>query len=568
MDEALEAIPTGDEATYQLMAEGNTLGCFQLESPGMRGLLKWLRPHNMEGVAAAISLFRPGPLEGGFLEIFMRRHLGQEPVNYHHPAMEPILRETYGVILYQEQFLRLAHELAGLSLGDAEKLRKALGKAKDGDERVRLGKDFVAGAIERGIPQVQAEKVWEIVSGYTGFGFCKAHAYSYAPTAYRSAYMKAHYPAHYMAAMLNNGGGYYGPTVYVEDARRFGIKMLPPHVNYSGAMCSVPNGERAIRLGLQFVKGLSEGTIAQIGAARARNGEFRALPDLLSRVEIRPNEAEALVLSGACDALEAHGEWEIGGWGEEAELRPRRHLNRKEMLWLLPRMYSVRRSKLGATRHTPQSAGANGSEGNAPVQIMSWGLLDEAGVRVLGDALISEVPVLEAETPEEKLALEREGLGFTVSQNEAVLWGKGLPDRRVIPSGSLARYAERRVWVAGVVVVGHAHTCTNGAKMLFLTLQDGEGLIEVVLFPETYRALREIIEANGRGPYLVRGTVQVSGKGRGIGIQPPPDMIQREINPRSTDAIVVKMHPVLVGEGMELLEVGQSARVVEEALVS
>src|SRR5205823_11524111 len=164
------------------------------------------------------------------------------------------LKDTHGVILYQEQFLMLANTLAGLDLGEAEKLRKELGKARSQEERTRLGSWFVAGAIERGVDQLQAEKVWEIIAGYSGFGFCKAHACSYAVTAYRSAYMKAHYPAQFLAAQLNNQGGYYGPSVYVEDARRLRIKLLPPHVNESGAWCEA--GVRGEGLGVRGDEGL------------------------------------------------------------------------------------------------------------------------------------------------------------------------------------------------------------------------------------------------------------------------------------------------------------------------
>jgi DNA polymerase III alpha subunit len=569
MRDALDAIPPDDEATYRLMAEGNTLGCFQLESPGMRGLLKWLRPRNIDTVAAAISLFRPGPLQGGFLETFMRRHLGLEPVSYYHPSMEPILRDTYGVILYQEQFLRLVNELAGVSLGEAEKLRKSLGKARDADERIRLGKEFVAGAIERGIPQLQAEKVWEIVSGYTGFGFCKAHACSYAPTAYRAAYMKTHYPAHYMAAQVNNRGGYYGPTVYLEDARRFHVELLPPHVNQSGAMCSVPPGKRAIRMGLQFVRGLSEPSIAAIVAERQGGGFFSSLPDLLSRVSLRPREIEMLVKAGACDDLASHGEWvaEPGEYGgEESEgPQPRPSLNRRQLLWLLPHLLSVR-FPMRPTRRTKEATATNDS----PMQLLVGGLLPllqgdgrDAAPKILGRSLIPAVPVMDDHTASEKLGLEREALGFTVSRNESDLWSDVLEKRGVTTSTLLARHAERQIMVAGVAVAGRGHTCQNGDKMLFLTLQDSGGLIEVVLFPDTYRACSAAIEAGGRGPFLIKGTVQVSGKGRGIGVQPPADLTTIITNLRQSDALAMKMHPVLIASGVEMLEFQTSSHTTE-----
>ncbi len=185
-------------------------------------------------------------------------------------------------------------------------MRKELGKAHSPEDRTRLGSWFVAGAIERGIDQLQAEKVWEVIAGYSGFGFCKAHACSYALTAYRSAYMKAHYPAHFLAAQINNQGGYYGTTVYVEDARRLHVELLPPHVNESGTLCEVPLHTRSIRFGLQFIKGLSERSISALLTERRNNGPFRSLLDLLSRVEISGAEITSLVKVGACDDLVGH----------------------------------------------------------------------------------------------------------------------------------------------------------------------------------------------------------------------------------------------------------------------
>ena len=551
---SLAAIPFDDPATYRLMSQGDTLGCFQLESPGMRGLLKWLRPHSMNDMAAAISLFRPGPMEGGFLEVFMRRHLRQEPVSYPHPSMEPILKSTYGVILYQEQFLRLAHELAGLPLGDAERLRKDIGKARSPEERTRLGNLFIAGCIERGIDQMQAERVWEVVSGYTGFGFCQAHAHSYALTAYRSAYMKTHYPAHYMAAQINNLGGYYGTSVYVEDARRMGIKLLPPHVNHSGAFCEAgqPPETRTIRFGLQFVKGLSEKTIALIQSERRAHGPFHHLLDLLSRVEMSMAEAISLVKVGACDNLEI-GEpvTEVGAEleGAASMLPP---LNRKQMLWLLPATVSLRANH--ARKSKVESALA--LTALAPMQLtmssMVAGLSTATGAgtpRILGSTTLHlDIPEMEDYTPLEKLHLEREVLGFALTRNEMELYRD--PDTvavlNIVPGHALPEYAGHTVTVAGVIAAGRRHLAKDGEWMLFASLQDACGLIETVLFPEAYKKHGALIANNGAGPYLVTGTVQVAGKGRGIGVQPPGNI-------RPSDAAVLKTHAVIIVESMEAL---------------
>jgi DNA-directed DNA polymerase III PolC len=560
---SLDAIPFDDPATYRMMAEGETLGCFQLESPGLRSLLKWLRPRSLNDIAIAISLFRPGPLEGGFLETFMRRRLGQEPVTYHHPSMQPILEETSGIILYQEQFLRLAHDLAGLDLGDAEKLRKDLGKTRSPEERARLGSLFVAGAIERGIDQLQAERVWEIVAGYTGFGFCKAHACSYALTAYRSGYVKAHYPAEFLASVVNNGGGYYGPSVYLEDARRLRVELLPPDANSSGAWCEVPTGTRSIRLGLQFLKGFSERTIAALTLERRSRGRFHSLPDLMSRVEMKPAEVEALVKVGGCDNLGADANMPRitafeGGLGDAEAAAYMPALTRKQMMWLLPSLLSVRKSKARGTFYRARanadvdsirlSMQATGSDGLSMQMMMSdlvQGSSDSP--KILGSHLQHlSVPSIGEYSLAEKLHLEREVVGFAVSRNEMELYGDHLAEEGVVRSCELAKHAGREVRVAGVVVAGRRHTTKDGNPMLFISLQDVDGLVEVVLFSEAYKAHGEVLANGGYGPYVVRGLVQVSGKGRAIGIQPSPDL-------RPTDAASIKMHPVVICNEVRLL---------------
>jgi DNA-directed DNA polymerase III PolC len=570
LERRLQAIPPDDKRTYRMMAEGNTLGCFQLESPGMRGLLKWLRPGNLDDVAVAISLFRPGPLEGGFLEIFMRRHLGEESVSYAHPAMEPILKDTRGVILFQEQFLKLVHTLGGLTLGEAEKLRKELGKTRSVEERNGLGKQFVAGAIERGIDQLQAERVWEVVAGYSGFGFCAAHAHSYALTAYRSAYMKAHYPAEFLAAQINNMGGYYGPAVYVEEARRLGVELLGPHVNESGAWCEVPGNpkgrgnRRGIRIGLQFVKGLSEKAIERVLTERRGGGRFNSLIDLMARVQISPQEIMALVKVGACDYLarSEEGVLSIGpvlgkmgeATGAEMVREPVAALNRRQMMWLLPSLLSASRGEgargavgRGQTGYSVWTR-ATGSDGKG-LQIMMSELIEEGTTRGWGNAKVVglgrdvsnhgqiDVPDIEDYTLAEKLVLERETLGFVVSCNEMEL----VEVSGVVPSSRLGQYADRQVEIAGVIAAGRTHTGKDGKKMLFMTVQDREGLIEVVVFSDAYKEHGELLASHGYGPYRIRGTAQVTGKGRGIGIQPPSDLLMAE-------AMSLKMHPVVVAE--------------------
>jgi DNA polymerase III alpha subunit len=522
-------------------------------------------------------------------------------VSYHHPTMEPILRETNGVILYQEQFLKLAHSLAGMGLGEAEKLRKDLGKARTPEERTRLGTWFIAGAIERGIDQVQAEKVWEIIAGYTGFGFCKAHACSYALTAYRSAFMKAHYPAEFLAAVVNNQGGYYGPAVYIEDARRLRIALLPPDINLSGMWCEVPPRTRGMRMGLQFVKGLSERAITAIISERRSRGRFHSLFDVMARVSMSPSEVMSLVKVGACDNLGKDASAidpikplapmepiapmaSIAGMsGEMGEIVGAIYmpttplLTRKQMMWLLPSLMSVRKSgargafnrnkagdldtglwlKATGSDNTPYTGTGTGTSPN-PSFSMQMVMGDFArisdnsgeGTRILGgDTLRVGIPNVGDYTPSEKLRLEQEVLGFTVSHNMMELYidTDRLRAQNVVPGTELPKYAERDVAVAGVIVAGRRHMTKAGDWMLFLTLQDAKSLIEVVLFPETYKASEELLAEGGYGPYIVHGQVQVSGKGRGVGVQLPDNL-------RSADAVTMKMHPTIIASKVISLE--------------
>ncbi len=369
------------------------------------------------------------------------------------------------------------------------------------------------------------------MAGYSGFGFCAAHAHSYALTAYRSAYMKAHYPAVYLAAQINNGGGYYGPSVYIEDARRLHVKLLVPHINESGAWCEVPPGsgdQRSIRVGLQFVKGLSEKTIGAILNERRNGGRFHSLLDLMARVEVGPQEITALVKVGACEDLGANSQIASiapiqGSLGEVIEVAHAPAttiaMNRKQMMWLIPSLLAARELRARGTRRTEAGnakwALATGSDRQS-IQVVMGDLIEHEpvgmgrGTRVLGDAHRRiDVPALDDYTLAEKVKLEKEALGFTLIRNEMEL----VEVQDALPSSQLNRhaacYSEREVKVAGVIAAGRKHLGKNGEWMLFLTLQDREGLIEVVIFSDAYKECKEILASYGYGPYIISGTVQV-----------------------------------------------------------
>jgi DNA-directed DNA polymerase III PolC len=294
----LEAIPENDPDTAEMVRTAQTIGCFQIESPGMRLTLREIEAHSPEDLMIALALYRPGPLTGGLKDAFVRRHLGKEQVEHLHPTLADLLADTHGVILYQEQVLRIASELAGLSLADADLLRRAMSHFDPGERMKSLKQRFVDGAYhQNAVPLERAEMIWELMAAFAGYGFPKAHAASYAQVAWRSAWCKAHYPAEFMSAILANWGGYYSQRIYLNEARRMGLDLHPPHINHAGRQFQVayPGGEAVIFMGLDQVHSLTRKTIDRILSGRP----FHSLFDFLTRVDPRPMEAENLIKVGA-----------------------------------------------------------------------------------------------------------------------------------------------------------------------------------------------------------------------------------------------------------------------------
>ncbi len=300
--DVLDRIPEDDPETVQLVREANTIGCFGIESPGMRSTLREIDAGSPEDIMIALALYRPGPLTGGLKDAFVRRHLVQEPVEHIHPALSTLLENTYGVILYQEQVLRIASELAGLSLADADILRRAMSHFDPGERMITLKARFIAGAEERrGVPRETAERIWEMMAAFAGYGFPKAHAASYAQVAWRSAWCKAHYPAAFIAAVLANGGGYYRQKVYLNEARRMGVPISPPHINHAFQQFTVtyPKGVPTLYMGLDQVHELTQRTQQRI----LRERPFHSLTDFLTRVDPRREEAENLIRVGSLSGM-------------------------------------------------------------------------------------------------------------------------------------------------------------------------------------------------------------------------------------------------------------------------
>lgn len=444
--ELLEAIPEEDPATSELVEHGRTIGCFQIESPGMRATLKEIHARTAQDILAALALYRPGPLTGGLKDAFVRRYRGLEPAAYLHPALEPLLGDTYGVILYQEQVLRIAHELAGLSLADADLLRRAMSHFDPGKQMQSLKERFLAGAAQRNaVPETVAERIWELMAAFAGYGFPKAHAASYARVAWQSAWCKTHHPALFMAAVLANWGGYYGQRVYLSEARRLGLAIRPPQVNYALPEFSARwiDGQAVLFMGLNQVRELTRRTQGRILQERP----FSSLPDFLSRADPRPAEARNLARAGALEGFGAIPgvlrRLEQGGW----------------RLGQLPLF-----------------------EMQAPGMEEDWSL-------------------------EQKIAAQQEVLGVAVSAHPLELRAAQTALSGALSTVEAAARLGQRVRVAGLRQTWRRARAAGGDSVYFLALEDLEGVVEVVILGEAYRRCRAAL--SGPGPYLVEGVVEL-----------------------------------------------------------
>ena len=299
--------PPVDEEVSDMLQQGRTIGCFQIESPGMRGTLREINARSLDDIMVALALYRPGPLTGGLKRAFVERYRAQQRgldpnVEHLHPSLEPLLADTYGVILYQEQVLRIAHELAGLSVADADLLRRAMSHFDPGKQMQTLKEKFIAGAFERNqVPLETAERIWDLMAAFAGYGFPKAHAASYAQVAWRAAWCKTHYPEFFMAAVLANWGGYYSQRVYLNEARRLGLNLREPHINHARREFSVQylDGSPVLFMGLDQVRDLGARTQQRILQERP----FHSLADFLVRVDPRAAEVENLIQIGALQGL-------------------------------------------------------------------------------------------------------------------------------------------------------------------------------------------------------------------------------------------------------------------------
>jgi DNA polymerase-3 subunit alpha len=464
-----ETIPFEHPKVYETLSSGNVSGLFQVESPGMRRTLQALQPSCFEDVVALLSLYRPGPMQ--FIDTFIARKHGRETVEYIHPSLEPILRDTYGIIVYQEQLIRIATDIADYTSGEADLMRRAVGKKKEKELKEHRDK-FVPGAVKRGISQLEAEEIWSAIEYFANYGFNKAHSAAYAVITCQTAYLKALYPVEYMTALLSvEKHNTDKIATVVAECRRLGIQILPPDINRSETDFSIeessceqqsetptPDASKAaIRFGLGAIKNVGEGALQGMLQERAQNGPFTSLQDLCRRVDLRQlnkRALECLIKVGALDSMD----------------------ERPKLLGAIDRMLSL--SQLH------QQASAVGQLGFDMLQTLPRDTPESITDQVFAP------PV----SKKELLAWEKELLGVHVSDH---------PLQPLMQQNSRAftpiyqideSLKGRGATIAGRVSRARVITTAKGAEMAFVELEDLTGVLDVVVFPRTFQQCKDLLE--------------------------------------------------------------------------
>ena len=451
----IEQIPFDDAKTYELLSAGDTHGVFQLEGAGMRRMVMDMHPQTFSDVSAAVALFRPGPMVN--IPAFIARKQGREPIEYMHERLEPILRETYGVMIYQEQVMMAARELAGFTMSEADILRSAMGK-KDKPKMAKMRTKFIAGAVERDIPQATADALYDSIAKFAEYGFNRAHSAAYGVIAYQTAYLKANYPLEYMTSLLiHMEGNADRVATAIVDCRNKGIEVLPPDINASRADFSMVEGR--ILFGLAAIKNVGQHAVESIVALRESDGQFKSLEDLCERAaaiqDVNRRVLEALVQSGACDSL-------------------------GERNWLIATLESAlsRAERARKDRESGQTS-----------------LLDMVGTPDSPPESYGLALDIAPMAGEEKLRLEKELLGLYLSDHplrriSAEL--AHLSDTQAVEVTSALQDTEVRV--AGLVREVRRVVTRKGQIMAYAQLEDLTGSIDVVLFPRIFEQVRLLFE--------------------------------------------------------------------------
>jgi len=496
----IAAIPMDDPKTYDLLCKGDALGVFQLESSGMRSLLMKMKPEVFSDLIALVALYRPGPLESGMVDDFVNTKHGRMVAKYPLPQLEPILEETYGVIVYQEQVMKIANILAGYSLGDADNLRRAMGKKIAAVMEAEKGK-FLAGCEKNRIDPKKAEYIFDLMAKFAGYGFNKSHSAAYALVAYQTAWLKAHYPAQFMAALLSCDMGNTDKVVrYINECKEHEIEVLPPDINESFRDFTVINDR--IRFGLAAVKNVGGAALESILEVREADGPYKSLEDFCLRVDgrkVNRRVVESLIKAGAFDSLGA------------------------------------RRSQLFAILDQAVDQAQAAQRDRLSGQISLFAAMPKAdAVR----AVSIELPELPEWPEKEKLALEKETVGFYLTGHPldkhrrelAALVDTDLHGLKEWPENQPAR-------VGGLIRQFKHHRSKRGAAMAFLTLEDTVDSTEVVIFPEAFATCSHLL--SGDEPIVIQGKVQKEESGVKMIAETVDSLAEAQV--KYTDRVVIRL---------------------------
>ncbi len=445
-----------DEKTKKLLCAGQTIGCFYIESPGMRSLLRRLDVETFEMLTAASSIIRPGVAESGMMQEFIARHKDPSRRKYLMPEMETHLGETYGVMIYQEDVIKVAHHIAGLTLEESDLLRRAMsGKMRSHEAMKEITDKFFVSCRAKGHSEETAKELWRQIESFAGYSFCKAHSASFALLSYQVAYLKAHYPAEFMANVLNNGGGFYSSAVYIWEAKRMGLTIELPSVNHS--IYEYTGKGNTIRIGLMAIKNLSGSSIEIIVEERKNNGRYVSLADFLVRTGLAYEETAMLIKCGAMGCFR--------------QTRP-------ELLRLLD-IYVHRRKLLN---HHDNDLFMN----------ETFDLEEEVKTSINFSA-------------EEMCRTEYETFNYMITRHPLYFFREWIDHPSVIKAADKDKHRGRKVKMIGWYMTSKRIRTKKGDIMKFLSLEDMTGTFEAVIFPKVYSRCAE--QTMSMGPYLIEGVI-------------------------------------------------------------
>lgn len=471
-DIEISEVPLDDDKTFSLLQRGDTTGVFQLESSGMKRYLKELSPSVFEDIVAMVSLYRPGPLTAGLTDRFIARKNGQEAVTYDHESMQNSLKTTYGVLVYQEQVMQIAKDMCGFTGGEADTLRKAVGK-KNRDMMKKMKDKIISGAVANNVPKAIAEKFWTDLEGFADYAFNKSHAACYALIAYQTAYLKAHFPAAFMAALMTSDFDNIDRlAIEIKECRAMGIDVLPPDINESFVEFAVVPKTNQIRFGMNAVKNVGTGAVEEILRAR-EEGEFSSLEDFCRRVNVRivnRKALESLIKSGAFD----------------------RFADRNTLLTSLDVLLAYA-SRIQKQQQSGQTDLFGGMVNTIPDESLQLNLKSQ-----------------EQASAGELLQWERELLGIYLSSHPLADYETWLSEKTMPLNSLTAEYHDAKVTVGGTISGIKLITAKNGKKMAFVKIADMTGELEAIIFPNVYSQSEEIIIEDS----VVVGKGKLSAKDR------------------------------------------------------